>query len=153
MLFPLTRGVTFSSLAPFASRFQHTLLRHTRLRPSPTNYRPFSALLSAGILYCDCSTLGPRCIQPKSPFHLSQKPSVMSSDEAYSSFLDQANQDTGANKASTQSKSKSASTKAVDTEVPAALQKVEQYYTSEADEPFEPVSLKWTGKNMPSESM
>ena len=73
------------------------------------------------------------------------------SDDAYSSFLDKANQDTGASKASTQSKS--ASTKAVDTEVPATLQGVEQYYVSEADEPFEPVSLKWGGKNMPSESM
>ena len=73
------------------------------------------------------------------------------SDDAYSSFLDQANQDTGASKAST--KSKSATTKAVDTDVPVTLQKVDQSYTSESDEPFEPVSLKWSGKNMPSESM
>lgn len=73
------------------------------------------------------------------------------SDDAYSSFLDQANQATGASKAST--KSKSAATKAVDTDVPVTLQKVDQYYTSESDEPFEPVSLKWSGKNMPSESM
>lgn len=72
------------------------------------------------------------------------------SDDAYSSFLDKASQDTGASKASTTSKS--ASTKSVDTEVPATLQSIEQYYTSEADEPFEPVSLKWGGKNMPSES-
>lgn len=73
----------------------------------------------------------------------------MSSDDAYSSFLDQANQDTGASK--TSAHSSSATTKAVDTDVPAPLQKVELYYTSEADEPFEPVSLKWNGKNMPSE--
>ena len=73
------------------------------------------------------------------------------SDDAYSSFLDKANQDTGASKASTQSKT--ASKKAVDTEVPATLQGVERYYVSEADEPFEPISLKWGGKNMPSESM
>ena len=73
------------------------------------------------------------------------------SDDAYSSFLDQANQDTGASKVST--KSKSVATKAVDTDVPVTLQKVDQYYTSESDEPFEPVSLKWSGKNMPSESM
>ena len=72
------------------------------------------------------------------------------SDDAYASFLDQANQDTGASKAST--KSKAATTKAVDTDVPVTLQKVDQYYTSESDEPFEPVSLKWSGKNMPSES-
>ena len=72
------------------------------------------------------------------------------SDDAYSSFLDQANQDTGASKAST--KSKAATTKAVDTDVPVTLQKVDQYYASESDEPFEPVSLKWSGKIMPSES-
>ena len=76
---------------------------------------------------------------------------AMSSDEAYSSFLDQANQDTGASKIST--KSSSAKTKAVDSDIPSALQSIEQYYTSEADEPFEPVSLKWSGSNMPSESM
>ncbi|KAL8710551.1 MAG: hypothetical protein Q9225_007273 [Loekoesia sp. 1 TL-2023] len=73
----------------------------------------------------------------------------MSSDDAYSSFLDQANQDTGASKASTTTKT--AATKAVDTEVPVGLQNVKQYYTSEADEPFEPVSLQWNGNNMPSE--
>ena len=73
------------------------------------------------------------------------------SDDAYSSFLDQANQDTGASKATT--KSKAASTKAVDTDVPVTLQKMDQYFTSESDEPFEPVSLKWSGKNIPSESM
>ena len=72
------------------------------------------------------------------------------SDDTYSSFLDQANQDTGASKTST--KSKSVATKAVDTDVPVMLQEVDQYYTSESDEPFVPVSLKWSGKNMPSES-
>ena len=77
--------------------------------------------------------------------------SQIMSDDAYSSFLDQANQDTGASKAST--KSKSAATKAVDSDVPVTLQKIDQYYVSESDEPFEPVSLKWSGKNMPSESM
>lgn len=72
------------------------------------------------------------------------------SDDTYSSFLDQANQDTGASKTST--KSKSVATKAVDTDVPVMLQEVDQYYTSESDEPFVPVSLKWSGKNMPSEN-
>ncbi|KAL9039323.1 MAG: hypothetical protein Q9180_002597 [Flavoplaca navasiana] len=75
---------------------------------------------------------------------------IMSSDDAYSSFLDQANQDTGASKSS--ASAKTATTKAVDTEVPAGLLSVEQYYTSEADEPFEPVSLQWDGQNMPSEN-
>ncbi|MCJ1482415.1 hypothetical protein MMC06_002579 [Schaereria dolodes] len=73
----------------------------------------------------------------------------MSSDEAYSSFLERANQDTGTS--STSTKTSSAATKTVDTDVPAPLQTIEQYYVSEADEPFVPVSLKWTGRSMPSE--
>lgn len=77
---------------------------------------------------------------------------TMSSDNAYSSFLDQANQDTSASGPSAKSIKNTATAKAVDTEVPAPLQQVEQYYTSEADEPFEPVSLKWERGSMPSES-
>ncbi len=72
----------------------------------------------------------------------------MASDEDYSSFLDKANQDTGATKAS--SKSTSPSTKAVNADVPHELQQVDAYYTSEADEPFESVSLKWRGMGVPS---
>lgn len=76
----------------------------------------------------------------------------MSSDDAYSAFLDQANQDTGASKASTKGSSP-AESKTVNTEVPALLQNVERFgtYTSEADEPFEPVSLKWDGDELPTE--
>lgn len=83
----------------------------------------------------------------------------MSSDEAYGSFLEQANQPSTSKKASTATQSSSSqknsslSTKAVDTDIPPALQNVKNaYYTSEADEPWETVSLKWEGGNMPSES-
>lgn len=75
---------------------------------------------------------------------------AMASDEDYNSFLDQANQDTGTSNTSAQSTL--AQLKATDTEIPTELQSVDQYYTSEADEPFEPVSLAWKGKSMPSES-
>ncbi len=74
----------------------------------------------------------------------------MSSDDAYSAFLEQANQDTGAGNDSLTSNA--INTKSVDTDVPVQLQKVEQYYMSEVDEPFDPVSLKWTGAELPSES-
>ncbi|KAL8783714.1 MAG: hypothetical protein Q9213_004453 [Squamulea squamosa] len=74
----------------------------------------------------------------------------MASDDAYSAFLNQANEDTGASKSS--SSAKTTTTKAVNTEIPVGLQSVEQYYTSEADEPFEPVSLQWDGNNMTSEN-
>lgn len=103
------------------------------------------------------------CIRPQNPVRV-QKPifslqsptyhtsasTRMASDEDYAAFLDKANQDTGASNPSVQAKS--VGTKAVNTEVPQALQQVEEYYTSEADEPFEPVSLKWAGDKIPSES-
>ncbi|MCJ1239439.1 hypothetical protein MMC14_007435 [Varicellaria rhodocarpa] len=73
----------------------------------------------------------------------------MSSDDAYSSFLDQANQDTGVS--STPAQAETAHTKAVDVEVPRVLSEIQQDYVSESDEPFEPVSLAWDGRNMPSE--
>lgn len=73
----------------------------------------------------------------------------MSSDDAYSSFLDQANQDTGNSEASAQS---SQPAQTVNADVPRLIQNIDQYYTSESDEPFQPVSLKWDGKEVPSES-
>lgn len=73
----------------------------------------------------------------------------MSSDQEYASFLDRANEGTGDPNVSTQSTKKLA-TKAVDTDVPKTLEIVEEYYVSEADEPFEPVSLKWKEDGLPS---
>ena len=77
--------------------------------------------------------------------------SPMASDEDYSNFLDKANQDTGASKASTQLKSKAVGTKSFDADVPNHLKGLEEYYISEADEPFEPVSLQWNEDDLPSE--
>lgn len=76
----------------------------------------------------------------------------MSSDADYQSFLDQANQDVGGGTASTRTTAAFATTRAVNTNVPEPLSKIKRFYTSDADEPFEPVSLKWSGKQMPSES-
>ena len=73
----------------------------------------------------------------------------MSSDEAYAAFLDKANEiPLAGGNAPTQS----AETKAVavDTSAPASLQSIDKYYISETDEPFVPVSLKWSGKGFPS---
>ena len=74
----------------------------------------------------------------------------MSSDNAYGAFLDQANQDTGAS-ASASKKTEGAALKTTDTDVPAVLQSVDRYYTSDADEPFEVVSLRWEGDGLPGE--
>jgi len=73
----------------------------------------------------------------------------MSSDADYASFLDKANADPGAGQASTQSKKK-VGTKSVNTEVPKALEEVQEYYVSDADEAFEPVALKYGEDKLPS---
>ncbi|WEW57057.1 hypothetical protein PRK78_002516 [Emydomyces testavorans] len=70
----------------------------------------------------------------------------MSSDEAYTAFLDRANADPSAG---VQSASKTSSsfhaTKTVDEnqQVPKVLADVETYYVSDTDEAFEPVVLEW----------
>lgn len=76
----------------------------------------------------------------------------MSSDADYASFLDKANQDTGSAVAQDTSK-KSYGTNSVNTGVPKALQQVEEYYTSDADEPFEPVALKFDGSSVSADDM
>ncbi|KAJ3543675.1 hypothetical protein NM208_g3452 [Fusarium decemcellulare] len=78
----------------------------------------------------------------------------MSNDDDYMAFLNKANQDTGADAATQQQK---ATFKAKDagSEVPKEIRQVckNAVYVSDADEPFEEVSLKWEGKNgLPTES-
>ncbi|KAL4867672.1 hypothetical protein BDV12DRAFT_197952 [Aspergillus spectabilis] len=72
----------------------------------------------------------------------------MSSDDAYMSFLDKANADldSGRSQATTQQYAGS-HTEIVDAnvKVPTPLTSVDAYYISDADEPFEPVALKWEG--------
>ena len=102
------------------------------------------------ILHQHPSTLPYRSLQQKL-FAPSDRVATMSSDDAYGSFLDQANQDTGASKGSATPHSKKLTAKAVDTEIPQALQNVKDTLTSESDEPFEPVSLKWDKKSLPDE--
>ncbi|KAF2847689.1 hypothetical protein T440DRAFT_509946 [Plenodomus tracheiphilus IPT5] len=78
---------------------------------------------------------------------LSQPLRAMSSDADYASFLDKANQDSGSAEAKGASKN-SYGTESVNTRVPNALEQVEEYYTSDADEPFEPVALKFDGTSV-----
>lgn len=70
----------------------------------------------------------------------------MSSDDAYMSFLDKANGDLNAGRA-TQQGADTTRTETVDatTRIPTALQSVDSYYISDTDEPFEPVALFWKG--------
>ena len=71
---------------------------------------------------------------------------TMASDDAYMSFLDKANADLNAGRA-TQQDTGSVRTETVDAsvQIPAPLQTIDAYYISETDEPFEPVVLRWEG--------
>lgn len=66
----------------------------------------------------------------------------MSSDADYAAFLEKANQDVSPAEQQDLSK-KAYGTKSVNTAVPELLESVEEYYVSDADEPFEPVALEF----------
>lgn len=72
----------------------------------------------------------------------------MASDADYMDFLNKANRqrEAGSNQLSTES-SQQISTKTVEpgVAVPGVLKEVDAFYTSDTDEPFEPVLLKWDG--------
>lgn len=74
---------------------------------------------------------------------------IMSSDQQYMDFLNKANSDVGGSNAQT-FKNQQASSNSVNTEVPPELRKIDATFTSDADEPFEPVALKWSGDSLPS---
>jgi hypothetical protein len=72
----------------------------------------------------------------------------MSSDADYSAFLNKANEPISAEESLNASQKKNRGTNAVNTNVPKVLEQVEEYYVSDADEPFEPVALKFEGKDV-----
>lgn len=84
----------------------------------------------------------------------------MASDEDYMAFLDRANKDVGGGQATTQQQSSGGKAvfKALDegSQVPKAIKDISPrpVYVSDADEPFEHVSLKWDGEGgLPDEGM
>ncbi|KAF1929280.1 uncharacterized protein M421DRAFT_100408 [Didymella exigua CBS 183.55] len=75
----------------------------------------------------------------------------MSSDADYAAFLDKANQD--AAPVEQQDSSKGYGTKSVNTSVPKALESIEEYYVSDADEPFEPVAMEFEGGSVTADDL
>lgn len=79
--------------------------------------------------------------------HIHTSARTMSSDADYAAFLDKANEDV--KPAAQQDLGKKGyGTKSVNTAVPKALESVEEYYVSDADEPFEPVALEFDGSSV-----
>lgn len=114
-----------------------------------TNCRHFQMRHSRNLLSSARIRLNRRPFPTISRPYYRQSRSIMASDADYSSFLDKANQDTGGtSKPAAPSK---AATRAVNTDVPSVLRNVKVDYTSDVDEPFEPVALKWDKKSLPSE--
>lgn len=84
----------------------------------------------------------------------------MASDKEYMSFLDKANQDLGEGHAAkkqqgAQGGSKTAfKTTDANTQAPQVIKQAcaDAVYVTDADEPFDEVSLKWDGSGLPDES-
>lgn len=79
----------------------------------------------------------------KSPFSTSTQ--IMSSDDAYMSFLDKANADVSGSAPQQGAGTVKTETVHSSLSVPKPLQSIDAYYISDTDEPFEPVALKWDG--------
>lgn len=79
---------------------------------------------------------------------------VMASDEAYTSFLEKANQPTGANSSTSKShnQDQQAAVTSHSSNVPAVLQSLDMTFTSESDEPFEPFTVPYSSSSLPSAS-
>jgi hypothetical protein len=78
----------------------------------------------------------------------------MASDEDYMSFLNKANQDaSGGNQAAAQSSSSAFKATDSGSQPPAEIKSAckDAFYVSDADEPFEPVSLNYNSSDLPDE--
>ncbi|KAF2865348.1 hypothetical protein BDV95DRAFT_586755 [Massariosphaeria phaeospora] len=145
-----TKTTVFSAIPYFtrASRpSRNCSLTHKRPSPNQrTRAFPLALRASPSTTSLELPTL------PNQPPHSNLSTSAIAkmSDQDYTAFLDKANQDTGS---VTTQQSKSYGTKSVNTEVPKVLQSVEEYYVSDADEPFEPVALKFGGGEITAEKL
>jgi hypothetical protein len=101
------------------------------------------------------STATPSSTKQGVPNDTGELKNTMASDEDYGSFLDKANQDP--NEGHAQTTSNKVELKAVDSgvEIPKVLKEAtkDAWYTSDADEKFTPVVLKFKGKTLPDEGM
>jgi hypothetical protein len=160
--------ITRNARLPAHSFSPQTLLQQTRIRAAPQRIsilnhyhdscfqpRPQVRLLST------LSTLPTRRLCPHTQTGIPSKLSssvqakvttrTMASDSDYMAFLNKANsqREAGSGQPHTESSAPSQQIRTQSIEpgaaVPGALKEVDAFYTSETDEPFEPVVLKWDG--------
>lgn len=92
--------------------------------------------------------------QPSSQSETTKSTDKMATDEDYMAFLDKANQDPNERAAKTDGKVEFKATDA-GVEIPKVLRDAtrDAWYTSDADEKFVPVALKYGGKSLPDEGL
>lgn len=131
--------------SPLQQHIQTRHLRRVTSSPRPNNHqqKTFFQTLTPSSVRIPAT---PTSQSPRSANFSTSSSTTMSSDDAYMSFLDKANADLNAGRPQ-QGATETARTETVDanTQVPKPLQSVDAYYVSDADEPFEPVALKWEG--------
>lgn len=78
---------------------------------------------------------------------------IMADDQSYNAFLTRVNQDPSANssqeQSTSQAKSKLDPTTPQTSAVPVSLQNLDATYTSDSDEPFEPIVMDYAGHELP----
>lgn len=135
--FNVSPSITYQTISSYRPLTYNTQLSSKKIlnRVQPDSRSP-----------ADTKRLPPVISPPSHVSPFSTKTSVMSSDDAYMSFLDKANADLSTGRA-TQQGTDTARTETVDatTQIPTPLQSVDSYYISDTDEPFEPVALLWKG--------
>jgi hypothetical protein len=142
---PLPRSLDSAQSTEINTHFQigQTSFYHARSRTTCIPHRDIRPPSSS-----QSSSSGRPLCPSQDTISASPTKDTMSSDEAYASFLDKANEDPSASVpqgARTTAADRFVGTKAVDPreEVPASLNSLEEYYVSDTDEPFEPVALNW----------
>lgn len=134
-----------------------TVFTTSDIRVFPHLARPTTTTQARPVSHTDTSSICDHvCHRPRRPFTTSTN-LKMASDEDYMAFLNKANQDPSEGQAVKSSSSAKQTFKTTDSgaQVPAVLKTAvkDAFYTSDADEPFEPVCLNWDegGKGLPDE--
>ncbi|KAK7179236.1 hypothetical protein PSPO01_14678 [Paraphaeosphaeria sporulosa] len=139
-----TAQTLVSRIPPFCPR---TAL----LQPRRLSTRKYPARIAR--LSPSTHTLPQRTASAPYPRSFHASPPANMSDADYEAFLNKANANSNEGRAQAQSQSEGYGTKSVNAAVPQALKSVEATYTSDADEPFEPVALNYDGDEITEQQL
>lgn len=137
----------FPRISPSQTHAHFLLITNRPISAHALNHGSTSNRLSHTTSHAYAYTFGQR--QPalrRTTVNFHTSATVSMSDADYEAFLNKANEDTSGGQVKAQSQDYG--TKSVNTTVPAELKNVDETYTSEADEAFEPVALNFSGDEL-----